>query len=80
MYILTLSALEGADPSIAWGDQFDPHFLTAPGGLLGHWAIILSILIIMLFKERINDYLEKELGQYLEIGRKIAVFVGQEIF
>ena len=30
------------------------------------WAIILSILIITMFKERINDYLEKKLGQYLE--------------
>ena len=36
--------------------------------------------IIILFKERINDYLEKELGQYLEIGRIIAYFVSQEIF
>ena len=26
----------GAGPSIAWGVQFDPHFLTAPRGLLGH--------------------------------------------
>ena len=33
---LTLSAMGGAGPSIAWGGQFDPHFLTAPGGLLGH--------------------------------------------
>ena len=34
--LLTLSALGGAGPSIAWGGQFDPHILTAPGGLLGH--------------------------------------------
>ena len=33
---LTLSALGGAGPSIAWGGgQFDPHFLTAPRGLIG---------------------------------------------
>ena len=34
---LTLSALGGAIRYIAWGGaQFDPHFLTAPRGLLGH--------------------------------------------
>ena len=31
-----------------------------------YWAIILSVLIIILFKERINDYQEKKMGQYLE--------------
>ena len=46
------------------GGHFDPHFLTAPGT---YWAKIFSILIIILFKERRNDYLEeKKLGQYLE--------------
>ena len=53
-YYFTLSALGVAGPSII-------------GGLPGaYWAIILLILIIILFKERINDYLEKKLGQYLE--------------
>ena len=33
---LTLSAMGGAGPSIVWGGQFDPHFLTAPWGLLDH--------------------------------------------
>ena len=34
---LTLSAMGGARPSILWGGgQFDPHFSSAPGGLLGH--------------------------------------------
>ena len=34
---LTLSDMGGAGTSMAWGGgQFDPHFLTAPGGLLGH--------------------------------------------
>ena len=34
---LTLSAMGVAGPSIIWGGgQFDPHFLTAPWGLLGH--------------------------------------------
>ena len=33
---LTLSALGGVGPSIIWGGgQFDPHFLTAPRGLIG---------------------------------------------
>ena len=34
--LLTLSARGGAGPSRAWGGQFDPHFLTAPGGIFGH--------------------------------------------
>ena len=37
LFFLTLSALGGAGPSIVWGGgQFDPHFLTAPWGLLDH--------------------------------------------
>ena len=55
----------GAGPSMAWGGgQFDPHFLTAPGGLLGH--VFFSILIIIMFKGNIRDYLEKKSGQYLK--------------
>ena len=76
--LLTLSALEGSVPSIAWGGgQFDPHIWQLPGA---YKAIILSILIIILFKERINDYLEKKWVNILKIGRNIAIFVGQEIF
>ena len=45
-----------------------------------YWAIILSMLIIIPFKERINDFLEKRLGNNLKIGRNIEIFVGQEIF
>ena len=41
-----------------------------------YWTIILSISIIILFKERINDFWVN----ILRIGRNIAVFVGQEIF
>ena len=55
---LTLSALGGARPSIAW--LWPALFNNSPGA---YWAIIHSILIIILFKEKINDYLEKELGQ-----------------
>ena len=52
----------GAGPSIAWEEgQFDPHFLTAPGGLLG-------------LLESINDYLEKKNGQYLENWPKNCKF------
>ena len=45
------------------GSNWPALFNSSPGA---YWAIILSILIIILFKERINDYLEKKLGQYLE--------------
>ena len=51
------------------GGQFDPHFSTAPGG---HNSFII------LFKERINDHIEK-LGQFLENWPKYCNFVGQEI-
>ena len=37
-------------------------------------VIILSIIIIILFKERINDYLEKKLGKYLENWSKYCNF------
>ena len=58
---LTLSAMGGARPSILWGGVNLTHtFHQLPGA---YWAIILSILIIILFKERINDFLEKKLGQ-----------------
>ena len=36
---LTLSAMGGTGPSIAWGGQFDPHFLTAPWGLFGRNSV-----------------------------------------
>ena len=52
-------------------------FCQHPGPYL---AIILSILIIILFKERINDFLEKNGVNNLKIGRNIEIFVGQEIF
>ena len=45
-----------------------------------YWAIILSILIIILFKERINDYLEKKLRQYLENWLKYCIFFPPRIF
>ena len=45
------------------GGQFDPHFFTASGGLLGH---VFSILIIIMFKGNIRDYLENISGQYLK--------------
>ena len=62
--VLTLSALGGTGPSIVWGGSIWPAlFNSSPGN---YWAIILSILIIILFKERINDYVEIKLGQYLE--------------
>ena len=67
----------GTGSSIAWGGQFDPHFEQLPWA---YWAIILSILIIILFKERINDYLEKNWVNILKIGRDIAIFFSQEIF
>ena len=67
-----------ARPSILWGGVNLTHtFHQLPGA---YWAIILSILIIMLFKERINYYLEKNLVNILKIGRNSAIFVGQESF
>ena len=67
-----------ARPSILWGGVNLTHtFHQLPGA---YWAIILSILIIILFKERINDYLEKNWVNISKIGRNIAIFVGQEIF
>ena len=54
----------GARPSILWGGvNLSRTFHQLRGA---YWAIILSILIIILLKERINDYLEKELGQCFE--------------
>ena len=63
----TLSALGGAGPSIAWGGQFDPHFLPAPRGLL---------LIIILDKW----LSKKDWVNILKIGRIITIFVEQDIF
>ena len=61
--LLTLFALGGAGPSKAWGGVNLTHtFWQLPA----YWATMLSILILILFKERINDYLEKKLGQYLK--------------
>ena len=34
--LLTLSDMGVVGPTIALGGQFDPHFLTAPWGLLDH--------------------------------------------
>ena len=51
----------GDRPSILWRGVNLTHTFHP---LLGaYWATILSILIIILFKERINDFLEKKLGQ-----------------
>ena len=59
LFFLTLSTLGGAGPSIVWGGvNLTRTFYHLPGA---YWAIILSILIIILFKERINDYLEKKI-------------------
>ena len=56
------------------GGNLTHTFHQLPGA---YWAIILSILIIILFKERINDFLEeKKLGQYLEIWPKYCNFFG----
>ena len=53
------------------GSNWPALFNSSPGA---YWAIILSILIIILFKERINDYLEKKWGQYLENWPKNCKF------
>ena len=61
----------GARPSILWGGvNLTRTFHQLPGA---YWAI-LSIIIIILFKERINDYLEKKMGQYLENWPKYCNF------
>ena len=60
---LTLFAMGDAGALYSTEGQFDPHFLTAPVGLLDRNS---SNLIIILFKDRINYYLEKKMVQYLE--------------
>ena len=60
--------------------QFDPHFLTAPGGLMGHISFNFKHYTIILFKERIKDYPEKKWANILKIWQNIAIFVGQKIF
>ena len=72
-FLLTLSAMGGAGPSIAWGGggQFNPHLLTAPRGLFGHYTFNLNHYIV----ERINDYIKK-----MEMGLYIAIFVSHKFF